>query len=591
MGLVLRRLPAFVGAIAFAIGLVNLASAVTPNLAWRGHLLLQVMPVRAVPLFHTVAVPASVALIVSAFYLRRRRRRAWAVAFGLIVGLGVLDLAKGLDIEEALVTWTGAAALWHGRDAFCVQHDRLRGLRTLAAAIAIPVLSVLLLVWVASDHGDDGFVLHQTIHLFSFTHGSMAFHDELSWVPLAVAALTLALIVVGGWLFFRPRPAPRELPDDDARRRAREIIRAHGSDTLAFFKLRRDLQYLFTSDRRAFAAYTIDNGALVVAGDPVGPLDAVREVLRAVVRHAEIHGLAVTVVGASRQLVPLWRSSGLHALYIGDEAIVDTRAFSLEGRAIRKVRQSMHRLVKAGFTAHVRTLAELDARTLAELEEISSRWRGSEPERGFAMTMDSLGHDGVVVVARDADGAARGFLHFVPSHGRPAFSLSFMRRDRATPNGLTEFLVVRAVELLGERGVEELSLNFVMFGRLFRRRFLRRVLRFGNRWFQMESLYRFTAKFSPRWEPRYFVFDGLLGLPRAGLAALWVEGQLPRPWAQARASRAMPPATRTAPAKRAGPTRSWRNTAASTAAITTPVSRTAETDGADARRSASRTSR
>jgi lysylphosphatidylglycerol synthetase-like protein (DUF2156 family) len=28
----------------------------------------------------------------------------------------------------------------------------------------------------------------------------------------------------------------------------------------------------------------------------------------------------------------------------------------------------------------------------------------------------------------------RGFIHFVPSYGRPAMSLSLMRRDRETPN-------------------------------------------------------------------------------------------------------------------------------------------------------------
>jgi lysyl-tRNA synthetase class 2 len=590
MELVLRRLPALAGAVAFAIGIVNLVSALTPNVAWRGHLLLQVMPVRAVPLFHSVAVPASVALIVCSFYLRRRRRRAWAVAFALLVTLGTLDLAKGLDFEEALLSWTGAALLWGGRGTFAVEHGRLRDLRLPAAAIALSAASVSLLVWLASGRGDDGFVLHETVALFSFTDGSMAFRDELGWVPGSVGALTLALIVVGGWFFVRPRCASRALPDERARRTALELVQAHGTDTLAFFKLRHDLQYLFTHDGRAFLGYRIENGALVVAGDPVGALDAVAEVVRNAYRLAEAHGLRITAIGASERLVPLWREGGLRAVYIGDEAIVETAGFSLEGRAIRKVRQSVSRLEKAGYTAELQTVSELTADGRGELEHISSLWRNGCRERGFAMSMDALSA-GVVVVGRDAEGAARGFLHFVPTHRRAAVSLSLMRRDRATPNGLMEFLVVNAIEQLRKRGTEEMSLNFVMFGRLMVQPGVRRLIGFGSRWFQMESLYRFTVKFSPRWEPRFFVFDGLLGLPRAGLAALSAEGQLPRLRAQLSASSPIPAATSTAPARRTGPTRSRRTTVARAAAITTPVSRTAETDGADARRRASRTSK
>ena len=81
----------------------------------------------------------------------------------------------------------------------------------------------------------------------------------------------------------------------------------------------------------------------------------------------------------------------------------------------------------------------------------------------------TIGKDSVVILARDHEGAVRGFLHFVPAYGRPAMSLSFMRRDPRTPNGLTEFLIVRSIELLGERGIEELSLNFAAFGRLLER--------------------------------------------------------------------------------------------------------------------------
>ena len=155
------------------------------------------------------------------------------------------------------------------------------------------------------------------------------------------------------------------------------------------------------------------------------------------------------------------------------------------------------------------------------------------------MALDSLqGHhraDTLVLLARDTQDAVRGVLHFVPCYGRPAVSLSFMRRDPATPNGMMEFMVVRAIELLRERSIGELSLNFAAFARWLHsperraERALGRLIALGNRFFQIESLYRFNAKFFPRWEPRYLVYEGTFGLPRAGIAALWAEGQLWKP--------------------------------------------------------------
>jgi lysyl-tRNA synthetase class 2 len=345
--------------------------------------------------------------------------------------------------------------------------------------------------------------------------------------------------MIAAYLVFRPLAAPRDLPDAEVRAAAREIVRAHGSDTLAYFKLRTDKHYLFSRDRTAFLGYRVENRVLIVSSDPVGPPAAIAELLADLAVFAEQRDLTIAALGVSAPLRPLFAQLGLRGLYIGDEAIIETERFSLDGRPIRKVRQSVTRLRKASFTTELVEVAGLDQTTVAALERVAAAWRGGRAERGFSMALDALRRDDedetLALIARDPAGDVRGFLHFVPSFGRPAMSLSSMRRVPDTPNGLTEFMVVSAIESLRERGIEELSLNFAAFARLLHdpktgpERLLGRALGVADGFFQIERLYRFNAKFFPRWEPRYLMYERLSTLPRVALAALWLEGQLPKP--------------------------------------------------------------
>jgi len=542
-----RRVPAFAAVAAAVVGLVNIASALSPSIRWRGHLLLEFEPVEAIRLFHALAFPAGVALLLVAPYLAKRRRRALQTAVVLMIALGLFDLLKGFDFEETIITWTAAIVLILGRDAFNVRHDPI----TLRSAVwRVPLLGLLGLAatavatWAGPGHPSPRTIATEGLDLLQWQPGPIHYHHHLAWIPLGVHLLELGTLVAIAYVIFRPLAAPRALPSPATRQVASDLVRAHGEDTLAFFKLRADGQYLFSQDRRAFVGYTIENGVLLLSGDPVGPEEAFPDLLRQVREFADARGLKLAALGASQELCPLYGELGLRTIYLGDEAVVELGRFSLEGRPIRKVRQSVSRLGKAGYEAELRELQSLDPATLNELEDVVERGRQGAPERGFSMAMESLqgqhDHETLVVIARDGEGAIRGVLHFVPCYGRPAVSLSFMRRDPSTPNGLTEFLVVRAIELLRDRGIEELSLNFAAFAKWIhspekrRERVLGKLIALGNPFFQIESLYRFNAKFFPRWEPRFLVYEGALGLPRASLAAMWAEGQLPKPTLRAR---------------------------------------------------------
>ncbi|MEA2312294.1 MAG: lysyl-tRNA synthetase, class [Solirubrobacteraceae bacterium] len=502
------RVPALAALATALVGAINIASALTPALPDRLQLLLTLAPVQELSLAQGLALPAGIALLVAAWFLWRRRARAATGAILLLAGAGAIDVLKGLDIEEALISWALAAALWRWRGAFTVvHHHALRAreaLRIAATAIlAVGPLTLLL------DHA-----------------GHLSRIGPLGLAPVLGAAVLSP--------FLAARPLRGRVDDRD---RAAELVRRHGSDTLSAFKLRSDLQRRWTDADDALAAFTVQFGTMCLAGDPVGTADAQRRLLEELRGESRRHGLSLCAVGASEDFAAVAAECGMRSLYLGDEAIVSTGPMDLEGRRRKALRKAINRVRRHGFTAELVRADDLSDGTLTELEAVSSRWLGASPERGFSMAHDRLRDellpDALLIVARDGEGAVRGFLHFVPVFGRPVVSLGFMRADRDGPNGLTEFMVHEAARLLEGAGIESFSLNFISFGRWLREpsglleRHLAGVLRAADRWFQIQRLLHFNERFSPTWNPRFLLFGGHAELPRVALAAMRAEGQLP----------------------------------------------------------------
>src|SRR5207245_2654285 len=142
----------------------------------------------------------------------------------------------------------------------------------------------------------------------------LALPDGGEALPAAVTLLTVLVLVRACYLVFRV-PAAAGASSEHERRAARELVREHGADTLAFFKLRRDARRLFSADGRAFLAYRVEAGVLLLSGDPVGSMSALPELLRRACVFAEDHGLRVAVLGGREDLLPLYEQAGLRAFY------------------------------------------------------------------------------------------------------------------------------------------------------------------------------------------------------------------------------------------------------------------------------------
>ena len=235
------------------------------------------------------------------------------------------------------------------------------------------------------------------------------------------------------------------------------------------------------------------------------------------------------------------REYGLTALELGDEAILATSGFTLDGRPMRGVRQACTRVHRAGYEVCVRRAREISDEEFAELRRAANEWRGEPVERGFSMALSRLGDPAdpdCVVVTAYQDGRLRGLLHFVP-WAADGLSLDLMRRDRSGDNGLNECMIAMLMAECRRLGVERVSLNFAVFRDSLERgaqigagpvvRAWRRLLLVASRWWQIESLYRFNAKFRPEWEPRFICYPSARDIPRVAWAAMEAERFIVRP--------------------------------------------------------------
>jgi lysylphosphatidylglycerol synthetase-like protein (DUF2156 family) len=461
------------------------------------------------------------------------------LAISLLLVSVVGHVVKGLDVEEALVALAVGAFLFVHHDDFNAPGNPSSARRALSA--------LLVGIAVAIAGGTVGVALRRPN--LSLAEIAQAVTERLVGVqsvdlpPRIDRLMTPAMLGVGigialtfCWLLFRPAVAHRVTSFRPmSRERARFLIERYGGDSLSYFALRDDKEWFGFRD--TLVSYKVHNGIALVSPDPVGPVGQRTEAWGAFREFADEHGWPVAVMGACGDWVPVYRASGMHALYIGDEAVIDVRRFSLDGKQNKSLRQSAGRVAKAGYVVEFFDPAQLDAQLRDQLRALMSESRRGDVERGFSMTLgrafESDDRGLLLAVAFDEHRHPTGFCQFVPARAIRGWSLDLMRRSEApgVPNGLTEFIVVETIGHLRNEGFVGMALNFATFRAVLASETGDRLMHRAQKWFlermsdslQIESLWTFNEKFQPEWHARFACYDSPEHLLGASLAVARAE--------------------------------------------------------------------
>jgi lysyl-tRNA synthetase class 2 len=546
-----RWVPIGAGWLCLLIGLSDVLMVAIPalHLHHRLHRITAFVPGTMTNVASTATVIIGLLLLMLSHALRRRKRRAWQ-AVTLLLAFSILIHVVHAPYHVRAGAYAAAAflvLLLIFRNEFYAQGDprtrwRAAGVFVglVVADVAIGLTYILLARGLVQDYSLWQRIEHVLLGLVGVS-GPIQFVPEsrADLFDLLTSALGVFTVVVTAYLFLRPAGQGSRISEQDSRR-IRDLLGRYGErDSLGYFALRRDKSVIWSPTGKSGVAYRVVNGVMLASGDPIGDPEAWPGAIHAFLDEAARHAWVPAVMGCGELGAEVWcREGALTALELGDEAIVEVADFTLQGRSMRNVRQMVARVCRQGYVADVRRVADIDPAEIDRIVKRADSWRGGPVERGFSMALGRVGdaQDGQCVIATATEnGALRALLHFVP-WGSDGLSLDLMRRDRNAAAGLNDYLIVEVIKSAQALGVKRISLNFAVFRAALERgerigagpvlRAWRSVLVFMSRWFQIESLYKFNAKFCPAWVPRFFVFPGTRDALRVGVAALEAEAFL-----------------------------------------------------------------
>jgi lysyl-tRNA synthetase, class II len=543
-------IPGIASLLCLIIGLSDILAIFKPAWHARLHNVNAFVPGTLTNVTRSADVIIGLMLVLLAHGLRRRKRRAWQAVLALLVFdivIHFLHFPRDPRPYSAVVAIVLLAVLlFFHEDFYALGDPRTRGWNALQVLGILVVADLAIgLGYLAMGPLDGSYSFPERVQ--DVVYELVGVYGPVQWASdprsdlyhLLTSALGLFTLVVTVYLFLRPAQPRARLGAADATR-IRELLARQGDrDSLGYFALRNDKNVIWSPSGKSCVCYRVVSGVMLASGDPIGDPEAWPGAIAEFLTVAARHAWRPAVMGCSELGAEVWcREGDLTALELGDEAIVNVADFSLSGRSMRNVRQMVNRVAKAGYVAEIRRVGDIPRAELDRVIKVTDSWRGGSTERGFSMALGRIGGPGdgdCVLMTATENGVLRAILHFVP-WGTDGLSLDLMRRDRTAQPGLNDFLITEAIKAAPGLGVKRISLNFAMFRAALERgerigagpvlRAWRGLLVFASRWFQIESLYKFNAKFCPIWEPRFFVYPGTRDTPRIAMAALEAEAFL-----------------------------------------------------------------
>lgn len=497
----------------FIAGAVLLFSGVMPIAPNRMWIVSDLLPIPVVEVSHFINSIVASLLMILAWGIWKRVDAAYVTTLLLLFAGIAVSLLKGLDYEEAGLLFLVAFILYRCTGHFyrkAALFSAFRG-QTVVAFLVVLVCSIWL-----------GFFIYHYVDYSNQLWWQFTFEGHAARFLRATVGASIVLVVVCLRQLLSPAPPPTTLPSHGDFPRMREILARYPSPVgnLAFLL---DKYIIFSERGDGFLMYRNSGRTWVALGDPVGDEDSREELIWRFRDLADHHDGLCAFYQIPTESLYHYVDIGLRFIKLGEEAIVDLPAFTLEGGRMKSMRHTRKKLESEGISFVLREAAEVET-LLPQLRQISEDWLRSKntAEKGFSLgffSEDYLRQFPLSLVLKDEKPVA--FANILAAPGKKQLSVDLMRHSADAPAGVMDYLFTSLMLWGKEQGYREFNLGMAPLGGLEARRLapiwahVSAIIReYGEEFYNFEGLRDYKDKFGPRWEPRYLAYQGKLSLPR-----------------------------------------------------------------------------
>jgi phosphatidylglycerol lysyltransferase len=269
--------------------------------------------------------------------------------------------------------------------------------------------------------------------------------------------------------------------------------------------------------------YAVEGRSWIAMGDPIGDPAEAEELVWRFREEADRHGAWTVFYEVGTNFLPLYIDLGLTLVKIGEEAIIDLDAWTLEGSGRKGLRRTVSEMRRRGVTFEMMPPARVKE-CIGALKKVSDEWLDSKRarEKGFSLGRfdERYIENFSVAVLRD-QGEIVAFTNLWISGDRSEMSVDLMRHANAAPPSSIEYLLLTLFEWGRAEGFQRFNLGMAPLSGLPNRAIApiwskagALLFRHGEYFYNFRGLRQYKEKFYPKWEPRYLATPGGVVFPR-----------------------------------------------------------------------------